>query len=45
MLPTYSRNHQTSIEREGYLPCSQDPVTGHCPEAEESSPHTPILEL
>jgi hypothetical protein len=31
------------MEREGSLPCSQQPATGPDPEPDESSPHPPTL--
>jgi hypothetical protein len=31
------------MEREGLLPCSQEPATGPCPEPDASSAHLIIL--
>jgi len=31
------------MEPEGYLPCSQDPAIGPCPDPTESSPHRPTI--
>lgn len=29
------------LEHEGLLPCSQEPITGPCPESDDSNPHPP----
>jgi hypothetical protein len=41
LIVTQSRNSLSFME--GSLPCSQEPVTGPCPELDAFSPHLPTL--
>jgi hypothetical protein len=42
---SYPRTCQHFMEREGSLPCSQEPSTGPYPQPDRSSPYHPILSL
>lgn len=41
----YSRHHLPSVQHARSVPCSQESATGHCPQPNASSPHSPQVLL